>query len=149
MRAIVQRVKESKVEVKGKTVGAIGHGLLIFLGVGEDDSGQDCTYLADKIAHLRIFADEKGLMNLSLMETGGAALVVSQFTLWGDCRKGRRPSFAKAAPPERANALYEHFISLMRQKGLEVATGLFQEMMDVSLVNDGPVTLMVDSKKNF
>jgi len=149
MRAIVQRVKESKVEVKGKTVGAIEHGLLIFLGVGDDDSDRDCTYLSDKIANLRIFADEKGLMNLSLTDMGGAALVVSQFTLWGDCRKGRRPSFVKAAPPEKANELYERFIVLMRQKGLKVATGLFQEMMDVYLVNDGPVTLMLDSKKNF
>ena len=149
MRAVVQRVKESKVEVKGETVGAIGPGLLILLGVGEEDSEKDCTYLSEKIAHLRIFSDEEGLMNLSLMDTGGAALVVSQFTLWGDCRKGRRPSFAKAAGPERANALYEHFISLLKKKGLRVATGRFQEMMDVFLVNDGPVTLMLDSKKAF
>ncbi len=149
MRAIVQRVKESNVEVKGETIGAIGPGLLIFLGVGEDDSVKDCSYLADKTANLRVFQDEKGLMNLSLVDTGGAALVVSQFTLWGDCRKGRRPSFAKAARPERANELYEHFISLMREKGLQVATGRFQEMMDVFLVNDGPVTLMLDSKKSF
>ncbi len=149
MRSVVQRVKESKVEVKGKTVGAIGPGLLILLGVGEDDSEKDCTYLADKVANLRIFPDEKELMNLSLLDTGGAALVVSQFTLWGDCRKGRRPSFAKAARPERANELYEHFVSLLKEKGLEVSTGRFQEMMDVFLVNDGPVTLMLDSKKSF
>jgi len=149
MRSVVQRVKESKVEVKGETVGSIGPGLLILLGVGEDDSEKDCTYLADKIAHLRIFPDEKELMNLSLLDTGGAALVVSQFTLWGDCRKGRRPSFAKAARPERANELYEHFVSLLKEKGLEVATGRFQEMMDVFLVNDGPVTLLLDSKKGF
>ena len=149
MRAIVQRVKESKVEVKSKTVGEIGPGLLIFLGVGQADAEKDGVYLADKIANLRIFPDEKGLMNLSLLDTGGAVLVVSQFTLWGDCRKGRRPSFAKAARPERANALYEHFIGLMKNKGIKVATGKFQEMMDVCLVNDGPVTLMLDSKKDF
>jgi len=149
MRAIVQRVKESKVEVKGETIGAIGPGLLIFLGVGEGDSDRDGAYLAEKIANLRIFPDEKGLMNLSLMDTGGAALVVSQFTLWGDCRKGRRPSFVKAARPEMANELYEHFVSHMRGKGLQIATGRFQEMMDVFLVNDGPVTLMLDSKKKF
>lgn len=149
MRAVVQRVKESKVEVKGKPVGEIGPGLLIFLGVGEEDSEKDGVYLADKIANLRIFPDEKGLMNLSLLDTGGSALVVSQFTLWGDCRKGRRPSFAKAARPERANELYEHFIGLMKNKGVQVATGRFQEMMDVSLVNDGPVTLMLDSRKDF
>lgn len=149
MRAVVQRVKESKVEVNGKTIGAIGPGLLIFLGVGEDDSEKDSAYLADKTAYLRIFPDGKGLMNLSLMDTGGAALVVSQFTLWGDCRKGRRPSFVKAAEPGKAKALYEHFIRLLKEKGIQVATGKFQEMMDVSLVNDGPVTLMLDSKKSF
>jgi D-tyrosyl-tRNA(Tyr) deacylase len=149
MRSVVQRVKESKVEVKGETVGSIGPGLLVFLGVGEDDSEKDCAYLADKIAHLRIFSDDKGLMNLSLIDTDGSVLVVSQFTLWGDCRKGRRPSFAKAARPERANELYEYFVSLLKEKGLEVATGRFQEMMDVCLVNDGPVTLMLDSKKSF
>ena len=149
MRAVAQRVKESKVEVKGETVGKIGPGLLIFLGVGDEDSEKDGIYLADKISNLRVFPDEKGLMNLSLVDTGGAALVVSQFTLWGDCRKGRRPSFVKAARPERANELYEHFIGLMKKKGIQVATGKFQEMMDVCLVNDGPVTLMLDSAKNF
>ncbi len=149
MRAIVQRVKESKVEVKGEMVGAIGPGLLIFLGVGKDDSEKDCTYLSDKISHLRIFPDERGLMNLSLMDTGGDALIVSQFTLWGDCRKGRRPSFAKAARPETAKELYEHFIRMMQEKRIQVATGKFQEMMDVSLINDGPVTLMLDSRKMF
>ena len=149
MRAVVQRVKDSKVEVKGRTVGDIGRGLLIFLGVGKDDSEQDCDYLANKVAHLRIFSDTKGFMNLSLIETGGAALVVSQFTLWGDCRKGRRPSFTRAARPERARELYEHFIGLLKDKGVQVATGEFQEMMDVHLVNDGPVTLMLDSSKIF
>ena len=145
MRAVVQRVKESKVEVKGRTVGAIGPGLLIFLGVGEGDSDKDCDYLAAKIAHLRIFPDAKDLMNLSLIDTAGAALVVSQFTLLGDCRKGRRPSFAHAARPKRAKELYDHFIGLLREKGVHVATGQFQEMMDVYLVNDGPVTLILDS----
>ena len=149
MRAIVQRVKESKVEVKGRIVGCIGPGVLVFLGVGQDDSGKDCDYLANKIANLRIFPDEDGLMNLSLIDIDGAALVVSQFTLWGDCRKGRRPSFAKAGHPETANELYEQFIGILKEKGIHVATGKFQEMMDVYLVNDGPVTLMLDSEKNF
>ena len=149
MRAVVQRVKESKVEVDGKRVGAIGPGLLIFLGVGEDDSEKDCDYLANKIVHLRIFPDREDLMNLSLIDTGGSALVVSQFTLWGDCRKGRRPSFVRAARPEKAEELYERFIGLLKEKGIDVATGRFQAMMDVSLINDGPVTLMLDSSKGF
>ena len=149
MRAVVQRVKESKVEVKGKNVGAIGAGLLILLGVGEDDTEKDCLYMANKIAHLRIFPDTVGHMNLSLLDTGGSALVVSQFTLWGDCRKGRRPSFAKAARPEKAKELYEYFIDRLREKGIQAATGRFQEMMDVYLINDGPVTFMLDSSKKF
>ncbi len=149
MRAVVQRVKESRVEVRCRTVGAIGPGLLVFLGVGQDDSEKDCDYLANKIAHLRIFPDADGLMNLSLMDTGGAALVVSQFTLWGDCRKGRRPSFAKAAGPEVAKNLYNYFIGLFKGMGLQVAAGVFQEMMDVYLVNDGPVTLLLDSVKEL
>jgi len=149
MRAVVQRVKESKVEVGGKSVGAIGPGLLIFLGVGEDDSEKDCDYLSNKIVHLRIFPDREDLMNLSLIDTGGSALVVSQFTLWGDCRKGRRPSFVRAARPEKAEELYERFIGLLKEKGIDVATGQFQAMMDVSLINDGPVTLMLDSSKGF
>ena len=149
MRAVVQRVKESRVEVNKRVVGRIGPGLLILLGVGQDDTRKDCEYLANKIAHLRIFSDEKGFMNLSLPDTGGAALVVSQFTLWGDCRKGRRPSFVKAAPPEIAKELYEHFVELLKKTGLIVATGIFQEMMDVHLINDGPITLMLDSAKVF
>jgi len=149
MRAVVQRVKESRVEVKKRVVGQIGPGLLVLLGVGQDDTAIDCEYLAGKISNLRIFSDEKGFMNLSVVDTGGAVLVVSQFTLWGDCRKGRRPSFARAAPPDAARALYEYFVSLLKQKGLMVATGMFQEMMDVHLINDGPVTLMVDSAKTF
>lgn len=149
MRALIQRVKESKVEVKGRIVGSIGPGLLIFLGVGEGDSEKDCDYLVKKIIHLRIFPDTKNYMNLSLIDTGGSALVVSQFTLWGDCRKGRRPSFARAAGPEKAKQLYRHFIALLTERGLTVASGKFQEMMDVYLVNDGPVTLMLDSEKKI
>jgi len=149
MRAVVQRVKKAEVEVSGQTVGEIGKGLLVFLGVGEGDSERDSDYLANKIAHLRIFPDDQDLMNLSLIEVGGTMLVVSQFTLWGDCRKGRRPSFIQAARPEKARELYEHFIGILRAKGLQVATGKFQEMMDVHLVNDGPITLILDSSKNF
>ncbi len=149
MRAVVQRVKEAKVEVEGRTVGEIGPGLLVLLGVGEDDSEKDCEYLANKVAHLRIFSDDQGLMNLSLSEIEGGVLVVSQFTLWGDCRRGRRPSFTRAARPEKARALYQHFVEILRGKGLRIATGEFQEMMDVHLVNDGPVTLILDSAKTF
>lgn len=149
MRAVVQKVKTAKVIVDGDTVGEIGHGLLIFLGVGTEDNSDDADYLASKIAHLRIFSDDKGKMNLSLLETGGAALVVSQFTLWGDCTKGRRPSFIRAADPAAANGLYQQFISSLKGKGIQVAEGRFQEMMDVHLVNDGPVTMLLDSAKNF
>ncbi len=149
MRAVVQRVRESRVEVKNRVVGQIGPGLLILLGVGQDDTLKDCEYLANKIAHLRIFSDEKGFMNLSLLDTVGEALVVSQFTLWGDCRKGRRPSFVKAAPPEAARELYEYFVKSLKETGLPVATGRFQEMMDVHLINDGPITLMLDSARAF
>jgi len=149
MRAVVQRVKQARVDVEGKTVGEIKQGLLVFLGVGEEDGEKDAEYLADKIANLRIFSDENDLMNLSLLDIGASALVVSQFTLLGDCRKGRRPSFAKAARPERANELYEYFIEVVLGKGITVATGKFQEMMDVHLINDGPVTLLLDSTKAF
>ncbi|MFC1867440.1 D-aminoacyl-tRNA deacylase [Thermodesulfobacteriota bacterium] len=149
MRAVVQRVKSARVEVDGRITGEIGSGLLIFLGVGKDDSEGDCDYLANKIVHLRIFSDNKDLMNLSLKETGGAALVVSQFTLWGDCRKGRRPSFSGAAGPEKARELYEYFVGLLKENDLQVATGEFQEMMDVHLLNDGPVTMLLDSLKVF
>ncbi len=149
MRAVVQRVKESRVEVKGETVGAIGKGVLVLLGVGAADTEKDAEYLAGKIADLRIFPDAEGRMNLSLLETGGAALVVSQFTLLGDCRKGRRPSFASAAPPEIARLLYEHFMLVLRARGIEVSSGIFQEMMDVYLMNDGPVTILLDSQKRF
>jgi D-tyrosyl-tRNA(Tyr) deacylase len=145
MRAVVQRVKEARVEVGERVVGEIGKGLLVFLGVGEEDSEKEGEYLANKIVHLRIFPDERDLMNLSLMDTGGEVLVVSQFTLWGDCRKGRRPSFTGAARPEKARALYQDFIARVRAKGVKVATGEFQEMMNVHLVNDGPVTLILES----
>ncbi len=149
MRALIQRVKECRVEVKGSMVGAIDKGLLILLGVGEDDKEMDCEFLANKIIHLRIFPDSADLMNMSLVDISGEAMVVSQFTLWGDCRKGRRPSFTRAAQPERAKLLYELFIGKLRQKGIRVATGVFQENMNVYLVNEGPVTLMLDSEKRF
>jgi D-tyrosyl-tRNA(Tyr) deacylase len=149
MRAVVQRVKNARVEISGKIIGEIEKGLLIFLGVGDEDSEKDCEYLADKIANLRIFPDENDLMNLSSLDIGGGMLVVSQFTLWGDCRKGRRPSFTKAARPERAKELYEFFIGVMKKTGLKIAAGEFQEMMDVHLINDGPVTILLDSSKVF
>ena len=149
MRAVVQRVKEAKVEIEGEIVGEISRGLLIFLGVGENDTEKECEYMANKIINLRIFPDENDLMNLSLLDIKGSALVVSQFTLWGDCRKGRRPSIIEAARPEKAKELYEHFISLLKDKNVSVDTGKFQEMMDVHLVNDGPVTILIDSNKIF
>jgi D-tyrosyl-tRNA(Tyr) deacylase len=146
MRAVVQRVTKSSVTVADRVVGAIGPGLLVLLGVAQGDTAQDADYLADKIVQLRIFEDQAGKMNLSLLESGGALLVVSQFTLLGDCRKGRRPSFAGAAPPETAEALYERFAAQIRAKGVTVATGQFRAMMEVALINDGPVTLIVESR---
>jgi D-tyrosyl-tRNA(Tyr) deacylase len=145
----VQRVKMAKVIVGKEVAGEIGPGFLVFLGIGVGDSSVDAEYLASKIAHLRVFSDDEGKMNRSLVETGGAALVVSQFTLWGDCTKGRRPSFIRAADPIVANSLYQQFIVLLKEKGIPVAEGRFQEMMDVHLVNDGPVTMLLDSAKNF
>jgi len=149
MRAVVQRVSRARVEVRGGTVGEIGKGLLVFLGVGHGDSEKDAEFLAKKILHLRIFSDEQGLMNRSVTEVEGGVLVVSQFTLWGDCQKGRRPSFTRAASPDRARALYEDFVGHIRETGLTVATGEFQEMMLVHLVNDGPVTMLLDTEKTF
>jgi D-aminoacyl-tRNA deacylase len=149
MRAVVQRVKTATVLVDEEVVGETGKGLLVFLGVGEGDQSGDAEYLASKVANLRIFSDSNDKMNLSLLEISGQALVVSQFTLWGDCRKGRRPSFVRAADPTLANRLYREFIDLLRGKGITVAEGRFQEMMDVHLVNDGPVTMLLDSEKNF
>ncbi len=149
MRAVVQRVKTAKVVVDEEVVGETGKGLLVFLGVGEGDQSGDAEYLASKVANLRIFSDSNDKMNLSLLEVSGEALVVSQFTLWGDCRKGRRPSFVRAADPTLANRLYREFIDLLREKGIKVAEGRFQEMMDVHLVNDGPVTMLLSSEKNF
>ncbi len=146
MRAVIQRVKESSVTVKNEIIGKIGRGLLVLLGVANEDKANDAEYLADKITNLRIFEDDKGKMNRSLLETGGEMIVVSQFTLLGDCRKGRRPSFVNAADPEKANKLYEHFIKEVRQKGVSVKTGRFRAMMEVSLINDGPVTIILENR---
>jgi len=149
MRAVVQRVKEAKVVVEGKTVGEIGHGLLVFLGVEHSDEIQDAEYLVSKIIQLRIFKDNEQKFNLSLIDVKGEMLVISQFTLLGDCRKGRRPSFTDAASPEKARVLYECFISSVARSNIPVASGEFQAMMDVFLINDGPVTMLLDSKKLF
>lgn len=149
MRAVVQRVSRAKVTVAGEVTGEIGLGLMVLLGVADDDGQEDAGYLAEKLVGLRIFPDGEGKMNRSLVEAGGAMLVVSQFTLFGDCRKGRRPSFIKAARPEQAVALYKAFVAEVRGRGITVATGRFQEQMDVELVNDGPVTLLIDSRKEF
>lgn len=145
MRAVVQRVTQSGVAVDGKTTGQIGPGLLVFLGVGTEDKTKDADYLADKIIHLRIFEDGNQKMNRSLLDTGGQMLVVSQFTLLGDCRRGRRPSFVRAGPPDLAEKLYLHFVSQVREKGVTIETGTFGALMAVSLVNDGPVTLILES----
>ncbi len=146
MRAVVQRVREASVETEGEIISRIGGGLLVLLGVAREDHRSDAEYLASKISNLRIFEDEAGKMNRSLIDTGGDMLVVSQFTLLGDCRKGRRPSFISAAEPDRANELYEYFVEAVRQLGIPVATGRFKAMMAVALVNDGPVTLIVESR---
>jgi D-tyrosyl-tRNA(Tyr) deacylase len=147
MRAVVQRVAHSGVSVDGKIVGKIGEGLCILLGVGVGDTEEDAQWLADKIANLRVFEDHEGKMNRSLLETGGEALVVSQFTLYGDCRKGRRPSFVEAAPAEEGNRLYEYFVARMRLHGVKTECGIFQTHMKVEIVNDGPVTLILDTRK--
>lgn len=149
MRAVVQRVDEACVRVDDSVVGRIGRGLAVLVGVGEDDSPEDVRYLAGKIAGLRVFEDEEGRMNLSVSDVGGEVLLVPQFTLHGDCRKGRRPSFTAAAPPERARELYESLTERLRGRDLPVETGQFGAGMKVQLVNDGPVTLLLDSKKVF
>ena len=147
MRAVLQRVTRASVRVEDKVVGEIGGGLLALLGIAQDDTERDVQYLVEKIVNLRIFEDAAGKMNLSLSETGGALLVVSQFTLYGDVRRGRRPSWIEAAPPERAEPLYESFVVAARQHIKQVETGSFRRMMQIELINDGPVTLLLDSPK--
>jgi len=149
MRAVVQRVKRAEVRVEGGVVGAVGKGMVVLLGIGKEDALSDAQALADKILNLRIFDDPEGRMNLSLLETNGELLCVSQFTLYGDCRKGRRPSYDQAARPEAACTLYEAFVASARSAGATVRTGQFQAMMEVELVNDGPVTLLLDSERVF
>ena len=145
MRVCLQRVSEASVQVDGEQVGASGHGVLVLLGIGQQDTSHVVKQLVDKIVNLRIFADEQQKMNLSLLDVGGQMLVISQFTLWGDCRKGRRPSFVEAAAPELAEPLYEEFVEEVRSRGVTAETGRFGAMMEVSLVNDGPVTLVIES----
>lgn len=149
MRAVIQRVSEAKVTVGGEETARIGKGLLVLLGVGAGDTAEDARYLAEKTVYLRIFPDESDKMNLSALDIGAEIIVVSQFTLYGDCRKGRRPSYAGAAPPDAAEKLYEVYVGELLKFVPKVGTGRFQEMMDVYLVNDGPVTLLLDSKKAF
>ena len=147
MRIVIQRVKGARVEVDGESTGSIGSGLLLLLGVARDDTSADADDLLDKALGLRIFPDEAGKMNLSVLETGGSLLVVSQFTLYGDVRKGRRPSFDLAAPPEHAERLYTYFVDAARARGVNVQTGIFQATMDVHLINQGPVTIICDSPR--
>ncbi len=149
MRAVVQRVRKSRVCAAGKILGEIGPGQLTLLGVGGEDEEEDARLLADKLANLRIFPDTSGKMNLSLLETGGAMLIVSQFTLYGDCRKGRRPSYTRSAPPEKAEHLYDLLVGEVGRHGIPTATGRFGAMMDIELTNDGPVTLLLDTKGEF
>jgi len=148
LRALIQKVSQARVEVDGRIIGEIGAGALVLLGVSRQDGVDDAAYLADKVVNLRIFPDDSGRMNRSLLDTGGSMLVVSQFTLYGDCRKGRRPSFDQAARPEEARALYEQFVGECRAAGVHVETGVFQAMMRVSLVNEGPVTILCESFGN-
>lgn len=149
MRAVLQRTLRSQVTVDGEVVGRIGAGLTVLLGVGPEDTETDVQYMKDKILNLRIFEDEAGKMNRSLLDTAGELLIVSQFTLYGDCRKGRRPGFSSAAPPELAERLYEELTAACRAEGVTVATGIFAAEMQVELVNDGPVTMLLDSRKLF
>ncbi len=148
MRAVIQRVSRAQVRVDEQTTGEIGPGLLLLLGVAQGDTSREADYLLDKIINLRIFEDAGGKMNLSLLETGGQLMVISQFTLYADCRKGRRPSFTDAAPPGEAEKLYDYFVTAARNRGLHVATGIFQALMEVELINSGPVTILLDSSKN-
>ncbi|MGN0162242.1 MAG: D-aminoacyl-tRNA deacylase [Candidatus Ornithomonoglobus sp.] len=147
MRAVIQRVTSAAVAVNGNTIGRIGHGLLIFLGVGDGDTEADLKYIADKAMGLRIFSDENDKMNLSVSDIGGEILVISQFTLYGDCRKGRRPNFTSSMEPVKANELYERFIGYLRERGMRVEHGEFGADMKVELLNDGPVTILLDSSK--
>ena len=149
MRAVIQRVSQAQVTTDSKVVGSIGPGLLVLLGVSRDDGETDASYLATKTAGLRIFEDDGGKMNRSVLDISGQVLVVSQFTLFGDCRRGRRPSFDDAAPPALADELYQRYVDHLRQQGLQVETGTFQAMMKVELANEGPVTILLDSKKLF
>ena len=149
MRAIVQRVKSANVQIDGQLVAEIESGLIIFLGISIDDQQSDIDYLIRKVANLRIFRDDDLRMNKSLLDVGGQALVVSQFTLYGDCRKGRRPNFSQAAKPEKAHQLYQVFVNQLLQLGIDVKTGVFQATMEVELTNDGPITILLDSKKLF
>jgi D-aminoacyl-tRNA deacylase len=149
MRAVIQRVKTASVAVSGEEVGRIKHGFVVFLGVEKEDQVNDLEYMVNKIAGLRAFEDDNGKMNLALSDVSGELLVVSQFTLFGDCRKGRRPSFTAAADPDKAQKLYNDFIKGMKQQNIKVSTGIFQARMEVSLLNDGPVTFLLDSKKTF
>jgi D-aminoacyl-tRNA deacylase len=149
VRAVVQRVTEASVRVAGETVGAIGRGLVVLLGVALGDTEAEADSLADKVLNLRVFPDDGGHMNRSVIDVSGGLLVVSQFTLLGDARRGRRPSYIEAALPDEADRLYQHFVSRLRPSGLEVATGVFRAMMDVALVNEGPVTILLDSRKTF
>ena len=149
MRAVIQRVRQASVTVADETVGAIDQGLMVLLGVAQGDTAKDAVYLADKTAGLRIFEDEADKMNRSIKDIDGGILVVSQFTLLGDCRKGRRPGFTDAAPPELADPLCEEYVDALRSRGITVATGVFRANMQVALVNDGPVTIMLDSRKQF
>jgi len=149
VRAVIQRALASNVSVDGRVVGSIRRGFVVLLGVGQDDGEAEAAFMADKIANLRVFEDAEGRMNLSLLEVGGEVLLISQFTLYGDCRKGRRPSFIDAAPPEKADSLYQRVADLLRERGIPVSTGEFGAHMLVSIQNDGPVTILVDSAKTF
>jgi len=149
MRAVIQRVSRAQVRVEGQITGEIGKGLLVLLGIGKGDSNKEADDLLEKMIHLRIFEDTQGKMNLSLLDVAGDLMVISQFTLYADCRKGRRPSFTDASPPEEAKVLYDYFISRAKSQGMKVAAGIFQALMEVELVNLGPVTILLDSSRDF